>query len=182
MQESKDGHATEFINAVDSRFEHDVIDQQIIELLRKQGRLPYRCLARRLSLTETMVRARVRRLEQSDALRIVAVTDLYALGYGVMAVVGVQVVGRAIDAVAKDLAAFTDVVSVCQVIGATDLELLLVAEDQQSLYELLFRQLAFVVGVGRLVPALAIDVAKNRFNWVPFHLDGTSRAPHGELL
>ena len=48
--------------------ELDETDYAIIELLRADGRLPYRAIARELGLTETTVRARVRRLEESRTL------------------------------------------------------------------------------------------------------------------
>jgi Lrp/AsnC family transcriptional regulator for asnA, asnC and gidA len=44
--------------------ELDDTDNAIIELLRADGRLPYRAIARELGVTESTVRARVRRLEE----------------------------------------------------------------------------------------------------------------------
>ena len=52
--------------------ELDEIDNAIIDLLRVDGRLPYRAIARELGLTETTVRARVKRLEESNTMRVVA--------------------------------------------------------------------------------------------------------------
>jgi DNA-binding Lrp family transcriptional regulator len=45
--------------ASNTPIELDEIDQRIIDLLRQDGRQPYRALARELDLTESMVRARV---------------------------------------------------------------------------------------------------------------------------
>ncbi|MFT6287711.1 MAG: Lrp/AsnC family transcriptional regulator for asnA, asnC and gidA, partial [Alcanivorax sp.] len=41
----------------------DEIDKGVIRLLRSDGRMPYRAIARELAITESTVRARVRRLE-----------------------------------------------------------------------------------------------------------------------
>ena len=149
--------------------EFDEIDQRIIALLREDGRMPFRSIARTLSLTENTVRARVRRLEESNAMKVVAVTDFQAAGYDLLLAVGVQVEGRSPQAVAKDLAALREVFSVNVVIGTHDIELLVVAEDQAALAELMTRRLAQVAGVRRLAPALAMDVVKNQPDWVPFH-------------
>ena len=147
----------------------DDTDQSIIALLRCDGRMPYRSIARELGLTENTVRARVRRLEESNTMRVVAVTDIEAAGFGMLLAIGVQVDGRSPEAVARDLAAFPEVFSVNVVVGAQDIEILVVTRDQASLVELVGERLAAVPGVRRLTPALALDVLKNQPDWVPFH-------------
>ena len=152
----------------DGAIELDETDYQIMALLRKDGRMPYRALAREIGVTESTVRARVRRLEDTGTMRVVAVTDYEAAGYTMMLGVGIQVEGRAADEVARDLAAHREVFSVCQVVGSLDIEILVVAKDQEMLNELLTVRLASVAGVRRIMPSLAMDVLKNQPNWVPF--------------
>ena len=149
--------------------ELDDTDQRIIALLREDGRMPFRALARSLDLTENTVRARVRRLEESNAMRVVAVTDIEAAGYEMLLAVGVQVEDRSPVDVARDLATFDEVFSVNVVIGTHDVEILVVAEDASALADLIGNRLAAVPGVRRLTPALAMDVVKNQPDWVPFH-------------
>ena len=149
--------------------ELDETDQGIIALLRSDGRMPFRAIARELGITENTVRARVRRLEESNTMRVVAVTDIEAAGYGMLLAIGVQVESRAPEAVARDLARFPEVFSVNVVVGAHDIEILVVSEDQAALNELVSERLAAVPGVRRLMPALALDVLKNQPDWVPFH-------------
>jgi Lrp/AsnC family transcriptional regulator for asnA, asnC and gidA len=147
--------------------ELDAIDHGIISLLRADGRMPYRAIARELGVTENTVRARVRRLEESNTMRVVAVTDIEAAGYSMLLAVGVQVEGRSPEEVAQELARFTEVFSVNVVVGAHDLEILVVAEGRPALERLLTERLAGVPGVRRLTPALALDVLKNQPDWVP---------------
>ena len=147
----------------------DEIDKGVIRLLRSDGRMPYRAIARELGITEATVRARVRRLEESNTMRVVAVTDIEAAGYGMLLAVGVQVEGRSPEEVAGDLAAVPEVFSVNVAIGAQDIEILVVAEDPPALNTLLADTLARVAGVKRLTPALAVDVLKNQPDWVPFY-------------
>jgi DNA-binding Lrp family transcriptional regulator len=149
--------------------ELDEIDNAIIGLLRVDGRLPYRAIARELGLTETTVRARVKRLEESNTMRVVAVTDIEAAGYEMLLAIGVQVENRSPVEVARDLAKIPEVFSVNVVVGTHDVEILVVAEDQEALAELLSVRLANMPGVRRLTPALAVDVLKNQPDWVPFH-------------
>ena len=161
--------AAESATTAVSPIELDATDNAIIALLRGDGRLPYRAIARELGLTEATIRSRVRRLEESNTMRVVAVTDIEAGGYGMLLAVGVQVEGRSPDDVARDLASEREVFSVNVVVGAQDLEILVVAEDQAALNELMEQRLAKIPGVRRLTPALAVDVLKNQPDWVPFH-------------
>ena len=149
--------------------ELDATDQGIIALLREDGRMPYRAIARELGITEATVRARVKRLEESNTMRVVAVTDIEAAGYGMLLAVGVQVENRSPEAVATDLVAIDEVFSVNVVVGSHDIEILVVTEDASSLNDLLMTTLGAVPGVRRLTPALAVDVLKNQPDWVPFH-------------
>ena len=158
--------------AKDSRatiIELDETDEAIIALLRRDGRMPYRAIARELDIAENTVRARVRRMEESDTMRVVAVTDIEAAGYGMLLAIGVQVEGRSPEEVARDMAAIPEVFSVNVVVGAQDIEILVVAEDQAALSELIAERLGALPGVRRLTPALALDVLKNQPDWVPFH-------------
>ncbi len=147
----------------------DETDQAIIALLRNDGRMAYRAIARELDIAENTVRARVRRMEESNAMRVVAVTDIGAAGYSMLLAIGVQVEGRAPEKVARELAAIDEVFSVNVVVGAQDIEILVVARDQAHLNELISTRLGGIAGVRRLTPALALDVLKNQPDWVPFH-------------
>ncbi|GHD37978.1 hypothetical protein GCM10007053_27810 [Halioglobus pacificus] len=147
----------------------DDADAGIIAQLRADGRAPYRGMAKELGLTEATVRSRIKRLEESNVLRVVAVTDIDAAGYGLLLSIGVQVDGRSPEDVARDLAALPAVFSVNVVVGAQDIEVLVCARDAQDLYALTSEVLARVPGVARLTPALAVDVLKNQPDWVPFN-------------
>ncbi len=149
--------------------ELDEIDLRIIDSLRQDGRQPYRALARELNLTESLVRARVKRLEESNTMRVVAVTDFEAAGYEMLLAIGVQVEGRSPVDVANDLAEIPEVFSINVVIGTFDIELLVVAEDQAAMADLISRRIAQQPGVRRILPSLALDVVKNQPDWVPFH-------------
>lgn len=146
----------------------DEVDYRIISLLRRDGRMPFRSIAKELQLTEVTVRTRMRRMEESNTMRVVAVTDIEAAGFGMLLAIGVEVEGRAPVVVAEQLAAIDQVFSVSVVIGNHDIEILTVARDQDQLDQLL-GQLAVVTGVRRLLPSLAVNVLKNQPHWVPFN-------------
>ena len=161
------------ISAANTSGEPDLItldetDHAIIDLLRDDGRLPYRAVARELQLTEATVRSRVKRLEESGTMRVVAVTDIEAAGYQMLLAIGVQVESRSPSEVALDLAKIPEIFSVNVVVGAHDIEILVVAEDLEALNTLLGEVLSQVRGIRRITSSLAIDVLKNQPDWVPF--------------
>ncbi|MDZ7782726.1 MAG: Lrp/AsnC ligand binding domain-containing protein [Halioglobus sp.] len=108
-------------------------------------------------------------MEESDTMRVVAVTDSEAAGFGMLLAIGVQVEGRSPEQVARELAAIPQVFSVNVVVGSQDIEILVVARDRSDLSELITDKLGALQGVRRLTPALALDVLKNQPDWVPFH-------------
>lgn len=146
----------------------DDTDWRLIELLRADGRAPFRELADRLGITEAAVRARVRALESSASMKVVAVADAAAAGFELLLAVGVEVDGRPAQEVAAQLAVLPEVFSVCLVVGTYDIELLIVARDHAHVAALVTHTLVAVPGVRRLHAALAVDVLKNQPDWVPF--------------
>lgn len=125
-------------------------------------------LARRLGIAEPTLRARLRRLEQTDTMRVVAISDLSVPGYELMASVGVQVKGRPVADVAADIAKLPQVLTVNLTIGSADIELGVAARDREELTRLLTETLVSLPGVYRLDAGMALDVLKMRWGWVPF--------------
>lgn len=150
----------------------DDTDWRLIELLRADGRAPLRTLAEVLGLTEAAVRSRLRALEGSGCMKVVAVADAAASGFDLLLAVGVEVDGRPALEVARALAAVPEVFSVCQVVGTYDIELLIVARDHDHVARLVTDTLVNVPGVRRILAGLAVDVLKNQPDWVPFDDDG----------
>jgi Lrp/AsnC family transcriptional regulator for asnA, asnC and gidA len=144
------------------------VDECIIAHLRRDGRISNRDLARAAGVNEATIRARIRRLESSDAVRVVAMVDLASAGFGFVAPVGVQVRGRPVAEVGADLAKIARVLTVAEVIGPQDLEIQVVARDLAGLAHMLTEVIAKVEGVGRITPGLAMRILKYESTWVPF--------------
>ena len=145
----------------------DDLDQNIIDLLREDGRQSNQEVARKLNVTAVTVRSRIKRLEQANIMRVVAVTDFAAADFDVLMAVGVEVQNRKAEAVARDLAAFEQVFSVNLVTGLEDIEMIVVAKDFEGLREFLANEVASVEGIRKLSPALALDVLKYQFDSAP---------------
>lgn len=145
----------------------DTLDHRIIEMLRANGRITNQEIAAQLSVTAATVSARLKRLDEIGAARVVAVADFSALGHNVLMAIGVKVAGRDILDVADDLALLPEVLSVAVMNGPCDIEMLVALRDFADANGFLLRQVATIAGVDAIEPALAADIAKFEFNVAP---------------
>lgn len=143
------------------------IDDKIIAALRQSGRIANRDLARLIDVNEATVRTRLRKLEATNAVRVVAMRDLTAMGFHAMAAVGVQVKGRSASEVGAEIAQIQNVITVNVTIGMYDLEAQVVANDIEELDRLLTDVIAHIEGVERLFPGLSMKILKYNPEWAP---------------
>ena len=145
----------------------DTLDTNIIEILRTNGRATNQEIAERLSVTAATVSARLQKMEDARAMRVVAVTDFAAHGYNVIIALGVKVQGRNVQDVGRDLADIPEVLSVNIMSGEHDVELLVALRDFGEVQQMLFDQIASVEGVIHIRSGVAVDIVKYEFNVVP---------------
>ena len=145
----------------------DALDRNIIDLLRTNGRATNQDIAQQLSVTAATVSARLQKMEDARAMRVVAVTDFAARDYNVIIAVGVRVQGRSVQDVGRDLAKFPEVLSVNVMNGGYDLELLVALHDFSEAQEFLYDHISGVAGVTHLDSGIAVDIVKYEFNVAP---------------
>jgi Lrp/AsnC family transcriptional regulator, leucine-responsive regulatory protein len=151
-------------NSTNQDYELDDIDRRIIAALKADGRATNQRIARALKIAPATVSARIRRLEDINAMRVVAVTDFSALGYRVLIAVGIEVQGRPAEEVAKDLATLDEVFAVHLVTGARDIEILVALRDIDEIQAFLLRDIAKVRGIRSLTAGIAADILKYEFD------------------
>lgn len=149
------------------QFTVDEIDRAIVGCLRANGRATNQQIASKLGLTAATVSTRIRRMEEADKLRVVAVSDFSAHGYNVLMEVAVEVDGRPASEVAQELAQFPEVFAAHLVTGRYDIDMLVVLREFGELPALVLEKFSQVKGVRSMVPAIAIDVLKYRFDIAP---------------
>ena len=146
------------------RQELDEIDRKIILALKADGRATNQQIAESLGIGAATVSARIRRLESTNTLRVVAVTDFAALGYKVLLAIGVEVAGRPAEKVARDLAKLPGTFAVHLVTGAREIEILVGLRDYGDLESFLLRDVAKVRGIRSLAASVAAHVVKYNFD------------------
>ncbi len=127
----------------------DDLDRRIIGHLQQDGRKPYREIGRALGVSEGTVRWRVRRLVDSQALRIVAIADPFRLGYRVLAFVLISVEAGAHSRVIDALVELPEVTYVSACAGRFDIYIQIVCRDNDHLFEMLSERIPAVEGVTR---------------------------------
>jgi len=145
----------------------DDVDRRIIAALRTDGRATNQRIARSLRISPATVGARIRRLQNMNAMRVVAVSDFAALGCKVLLAIGVQVQGRPAPEVAHELAALLQVFVAHLVTGAHAVEILVALHDLDELEAFLLRDLAKIRGIGSLAAGIAAQVIKYDFDRAP---------------
>lgn len=152
------------ISAKAPKYELDDIDRKLIAILKSNGRATNKQIAKRLKIVPATVSTRIKRLEQINALRVVAVTDFAALGYKVLLAIGIEVQGRPAEDVARELAVLPEVFAMHVVTGARDIECLVALRDFDDLSVFLNDHLGRVRGIRTLEAGIAADVLKYNFD------------------
>jgi len=142
----------------------DKTDRAIIHLLWEDGRRSYTAIAKTVGLSEASVRQRVARMIRDRVFRITVITDTMELGYAT-AGLGLKVNEGRLTEVASRIADFAEVdfVSVCA--GSCDLNVGVVCESHQKLYEFLTVSLREIPGLEVVYTHFHVDVVKNEFKW-----------------
>ncbi|GAA0385548.1 Lrp/AsnC family transcriptional regulator [Brevundimonas terrae] len=145
----------------------DELETGIIDILRENGRATNLEIAERLGVTAATVSSRIKRLEESRAMKVVAVSDFAAHGFEILLAVGVKVTGRDVDAVATELAALPEVFSINMVTGRFDMELLVALRSFDEIAVLLTEHVGNIQGISDLDAGVVYDVVKFEFNVAP---------------
>jgi Lrp/AsnC family transcriptional regulator, leucine-responsive regulatory protein len=149
------------------KFQFDATDRSIVQQLRRNGRATNQQIAETLDLTATTVSSRIRRMEDANQLRVVAVSDFSAHGFNFLMRVAVEVDGRPASEVARELAKFPEVFAVHIVTGRYDIDLLVALAWFEDLSGLMLDKFSQVAGIRAMVPSIVVDIIKYQFDVAP---------------
>ena len=155
--------------------ELDRTSRGIISMLQRDGRCPYTEIARRLGISESAVRARVQALTSSGVLQIVGLTDPGNMGFGVMALIGVQA-NQDLHRIAELVSTWPETTYVVISAGSYDLLVEVVCADNAELL-LLSERLRAVEGVRTTESFIYISRHKLNYAYAPEPEPATTAAP-----
>ena len=140
----------------------DAVDTGVIESLQRNGREPFRGIARRLGVSEATIRARYARLVDANVLQVTGVTNQLGLGFE-GAMIGITTEG-APGPVADQIARWQEADYVVATAGRFDLLVEVVCEDREHLLELTNRIRA-LEGVRSTESFVYLELRKQIYDW-----------------
>ncbi|MEA2419299.1 MAG: hypothetical protein QOE60_1505 [Thermoleophilaceae bacterium] len=124
------------------------LDRQLIEILQRDGRTPFRRIARTLGVSEKVIRKRVGQLREDMIIEIAPVAAPYLHGYTGLASVGIRVPPSAsVGEVAAAIAELNLVDHVAVVAGRFEIFAEAICRDRHELVQFVDEELRKVPGV-----------------------------------
>ena len=142
----------------------DDIDRQLVGALQRDGRASYADLAELVGLSPAATRQRVQRLLDAGVVKVVGVTDPLALGYPVMAALGVRV-ERNVREVADRIADIEGVIYVVFTSGSFDLLVEVLCEDSSRLLAVIDDEVRAITDVRSVESFTYFGIHTHRFVW-----------------
>lgn len=146
-------------------YDFDKNDVQIVNMLLEDGRMPASEMARRLGVSERVVRYRIDHMVENGVIQISAVVKPESLGMTVRADVWLEVDSDQILTVAKKLAKHDSITYVACGIGENDISIQLVAGDTQEIYHFVTEFVRKIPGVRRTTTSIVPIVIKDVYQW-----------------
>jgi Lrp/AsnC family transcriptional regulator, regulator for asnA, asnC and gidA len=141
----------------------DDTSRRILEILQRDGRCPNTVIGRAVGISEAAVRARIHALTEAGVLQIVGLTDPSNMGFGVIAMIGVQA-NSDLNRIAELVSGWQETTYVVISAGSFDLLIEVVCRDNADLLGLVER-LRAVDGVRTSETFIYISRHKLNYAW-----------------
>lgn len=138
----------------------DETDLNIIEALRKDGRVAFAQIAEQLGVSPGMIRQRYSRLLEQGFLRVVAITNPLRMGYKTMAMIGIRVDGSKLLNVAEKISKLEEVIYLVVSSGRFDIFAEVVCRDHEDLLRFITEKLSTIDGVRESESFMHLKIVK----------------------
>ncbi|WP_158250596.1 Lrp/AsnC family transcriptional regulator [Novosphingobium sp. HII-3] len=140
------------------------MDREIVALLKEDARISNRETARRLGISDTLVRKRLRRLSESGLAKITAVTDYVAMGHTTTALVRVVSAPKVAREVVEEMAKFEQISFAALTTGRFNIVLLLSARSRREVADIIHKHLRSWSGVHMVETLELVETVKHRLD------------------
>ncbi|MCF8068722.1 MAG: AsnC family transcriptional regulator [Desulfobacterales bacterium] len=142
----------------------DEVDSKIIHMLKKNGRMPNTELAKKLKISETAIRKRLKRLFDNELIQIVAVVNHLKLGHEIEGNIKIKIDTKKTEHVIKKLDSIDGIWYIAHLTGASDFDAEFSVRSQGELRDLLSK-INKINGVVNAEPSFRLQLIKNRYDW-----------------
>ncbi len=143
----------------------DDIDRRILEHLSQDGRKSNREIAQALGLGEGTVRGRVKRMQENNIIKIMALTSFTGPETPQLAYIGVRADLAQVADIAKVIAEMKFVRFVASMLGRYDLLVITLVNDGGELVRLVNEEIMTLPGVRHADTTLAVKGLKYDYRW-----------------
>ncbi len=142
----------------------DEIDKTIVSHLARDARTSNRQIATELGVTEGTVRARIKRMEEQNAIRITAVTNIDRFRDAALAYIWVET-ERTSEAreVARQLAELPELGFVAVMMGRSDILAITMVRNAEHLAQFIHHNISGIAGVRRTESTLGANFIKHDY-------------------
>ncbi len=138
----------------------DDTDLNIIEALRKDGRVAFAQIAEQLGVSPGMIRQRYSRLVEQGFLRVVAITNPLRMGYKTMAMIGIRADGSKLLEVAEKVSRLDEVIYMVISSGRFDIFAEVMCRDHEDLLRFITEKLSTIDGVRESESFMHLKIVK----------------------
>lgn len=141
----------------------DATDSAMINLLQKDGRISNTDMAKHLNLSESTVRARLKRLIDDEIIQIVAVSNPFMLGFEFTGNIYIHVEMKKIDAIVTELKALKELWYIILTTGDSNINAEFIVKNRDELNDLLYNKISKIDGVIRVETSVIMKFEKRNY-------------------
>ncbi len=136
-------------------------DRKIIDILSKDSRTPFTDIARKLNVSESTVRKRIKAMEDDEVIKKYSIlVDPAKIGYNTVAIVGLDVEPQRFLSVASKLTEFDEVRYVATSTGDHMIMFEIWTRDGKELARVISEKIGKIKGVHRICPSIILEKLK----------------------
>ena len=143
----------------------DTLDHKIIAVLQENARLTNAEVAAMVGSSEPTVRRRIERLLQNQIVKIVAVAPPFALGYHVVAILGLQIDHSRLTEIQDALLAMPEIRFAGVTLGSYDIVTEAWFQTNTDLLAFLHERLSKIPGIQRIESLQVVKMIKYAYDW-----------------
>jgi len=143
----------------------DRIDNHIITLLQKDGRISNTDIAKKLKISEATVRTRLKRLIEGEYIQIVAVSNPFKLGFEITGDLYIHVDMKKIDAAIVELKKIKELWYIVMTTGEQNINAEFVVKTLEELNDLVYNKISKIDGIVRVETSIIMKYVKRKYDF-----------------
>ena len=143
----------------------DALDNKIIKLLQKDGRISNTDMAKSLKMSEAAIRARVKRLIDEEIVQIVAVRNPLRLGFHITGDLYIDVEMAKIDRVLEALQRLPELWYIVMTTGETNINAEFVVKSLDDLNDLVYHKMSAIDGIRKVSTSVIMKYVKRNYEF-----------------